>query len=402
MRTCFTFFFILISYSGFAQLQSLMNVKTWAYQLQNINISQIAADTSFKLIVIDYSSDGTDESKFTPQEISQIKASGKKVISYISIGEAEDYRYYWQSSWITTPPAWLGAENPDWPGNYKVKFWDPQWQNIIFSYVDTIINQGFDGIYMDIIDAYYYWMVENPQKPDADSLMVRFVRNIRDHVNTVTGNTDFIMIPQNAEDIVNSTNVTPAQKTAYFNTVNAIGVEDVFCYGNLDEDNQYNPDTYRINQLQEYLTNGKQVFSIEYLTQANLISQYVNGAHSNNFVPYVCVRALDQLCPGIPAGLEEIINLPTGQAGEENISLYPNPSTGGVFLSGNNLDKKSVILVFSSLGCLIKKYSMNELNISGNELSIDMSAFSEGVYFLKVFTKTGIECKRIVICQMPD
>jgi len=392
MKIRFTFFFVLVSYSGFAQLQSLMNAKTWAYQLQNINISQIVADTSFKLIVIDYSSDGTDTNKFTQQEVAQIKSSGKKVVSYISIGEAEDYRYYWQSSWITTPPAWLGAENPDWQGNYKVKFWDPQWQNIIFSYVDTVINQGFDGIYMDIIDAYYYWMVENPQQPYADTLMIQFVRNIRDHITSVTGNTNFIVIPQNAEDIINSTNVSASQKATYFNTVNAIGVEDVFCYGNLDEDNPYNPDTYRINQLQEYLTNGKQVFSIEYLTQANLISQYVNGAHSNNFVPYVCVRTLDQLCPGIPAGLEEIKN-------EENITLYPNPSTGGVFLSRNNLDKKSVILVFSSLGCLKKKYSMNELNISGNELSIDMSAFSDGIYFLKVFTKTGIECKRVVICH---
>ena len=48
----------LISMPVVAQWQSLTNIKTWAYQLQGINISQIASDTSFKLIVIDYSSDG--------------------------------------------------------------------------------------------------------------------------------------------------------------------------------------------------------------------------------------------------------------------------------------------------------------------------------------------------------
>ena len=37
------------------------------------------------------------------KEISQIKSSGKKVISYMSIGEAEDYRYYWDSTWNKTP-----------------------------------------------------------------------------------------------------------------------------------------------------------------------------------------------------------------------------------------------------------------------------------------------------------
>jgi cysteinyl-tRNA synthetase len=206
-------------FSSSAQLPSLMNVKTWAYQLQGMNITQIAADPSFKLFVMDYSSDGTDEYKFTPQQIAQIKSSGKYAVSYISIGEAEDYRYYWQSSWTTSPPAWLGIENPDWPGNYKVKFWDTQWQNIIFSYIDTIIKQGFDGIYMDIIDGYYYWQVENPQQPYADTLMMDFVNKIRKHVNTVTGNTNFIMIPQNAEDIITSTNTSVAMKNRYFNSV---------------------------------------------------------------------------------------------------------------------------------------------------------------------------------------
>ncbi|MFA4853210.1 MAG: hypothetical protein WC599_11880, partial [Bacteroidales bacterium] len=76
MKKKYLFMFALCSVFplvSLSQTQSLMNVKTWAYQLQNINISQIAADTSFKLIVIDYSSDGTDTNKFTPQQIAQIK-----------------------------------------------------------------------------------------------------------------------------------------------------------------------------------------------------------------------------------------------------------------------------------------------------------------------------------------
>ena len=46
------------------------------------------------------------------------------VLAYLSIGEAEDYRSYWQRDWSVSPPAWLGAENPDWPGNYAVNYWD--------------------------------------------------------------------------------------------------------------------------------------------------------------------------------------------------------------------------------------------------------------------------------------
>ena len=83
------------------------------------------------------------------------------VVCYMSIGEAEDYRYYWQNSWQTDRPEWLDRENPDWEGNYKVKYWYPAWQNIIFgndeSYTKRILDAGFDGAYLDLIDAFEYY-----------------------------------------------------------------------------------------------------------------------------------------------------------------------------------------------------------------------------------------------------
>lgn len=93
----------------------------------------------------------------------QIKANGGKrlVLSYMSIGEAEDYRYYWQSNWRPGNPSWIEAENPDWEGNYKVRYWDARWQAVIFgsedAYLDRIVAAGFDGVYLDIIDAFEYF-----------------------------------------------------------------------------------------------------------------------------------------------------------------------------------------------------------------------------------------------------
>ncbi len=374
----FSFLFFAIT-NGFCD--SLTNVHSWAYQLQGININQIASDTSFELIVIDYSSDGSDATKFSPAQISQIKNSGKKAIAYISIGEAEDYRFYWKSSWGTNPPAFLGPENPDWAGNYKVKFWDAQWQNIVFSYIDTIIQQGFDGIYLDIVDAYYYWKEENPQEPFADTLMINFVQNIRNHISNTTANI-FYIIPQNAEDIVNSDNVSAAQKTAYFNAIDAAGVEDVFFYGNLDEDNPYNPDAYRLNQLQEYLQNGKQVFSIEYLTQPAKIQQYMSAADSQNFIPLVCVRNLDQLCSGInlSAAIENNI------FSADEISVFPNPATFYSIINFNNdISEDFEITVFSIDGKLIKIISSNNLIKNYNHtFLLNVSDFGNGLYFLEI------------------
>jgi len=79
----------------------------------------------------------------------------------MSIGEAEDYRYYWQSGWKVGNPSFLDKENPNWKGNYKVRYWDKDWQNIIYgndnSYLKKILDAGFDGVYLDIIDGFEYF-----------------------------------------------------------------------------------------------------------------------------------------------------------------------------------------------------------------------------------------------------
>lgn len=133
-----------------------------AFSSKQAFLSAVTA-TNYDLLIMDlFFSDGTS---FTAAEIDQLKnkANGGKrlVISYMSIGEAEDYRYYWQSSWRNHPPSWLDKENPSWAGNFKVKYWETEWQNIIYgndnAYLKKIIDAGFDGAYLDIIDAFEYY-----------------------------------------------------------------------------------------------------------------------------------------------------------------------------------------------------------------------------------------------------
>ena len=98
--------------------QSLENIDSWAYQLQNLDPNEVTQNNTFELIVMDYSLTGNDEGAYSIEEIQLIKNSGKLAVCYISIGEAENYRSYWQNSWNNNPPEWLGAENPDWEGNF--------------------------------------------------------------------------------------------------------------------------------------------------------------------------------------------------------------------------------------------------------------------------------------------
>ncbi|RZJ48805.1 MAG: hypothetical protein EOO44_19625 [Flavobacterium sp.] len=160
---------ITINNENAANVKQLSEIKNFLYLINPSNYTTKAAfinavtATNYDLIIMDlYFTDG---SAFTSDEINKLrnKANGGKrlIISYMSIGEAEDYRYYWQTSWTSNKPVWLDAENPAWKGNYKVKYWNKDWQDIIFgnsnSYTQKVINARFDGVYLDIIDAFEFY-----------------------------------------------------------------------------------------------------------------------------------------------------------------------------------------------------------------------------------------------------
>ncbi|MFC2102311.1 endo alpha-1,4 polygalactosaminidase [Bacteroidota bacterium] len=119
--------------------------------------------TNYDMLIIDLFFDA-DVSLSKDEVISLKEKSGggkRLVLCYMSIGEAENYRYYWTPGWEFANPVWLEKPNPDWPGNFKVRYWDPGWQAIIYgndnSYIKRILDAGFDGVYLDIVDAFEYF-----------------------------------------------------------------------------------------------------------------------------------------------------------------------------------------------------------------------------------------------------
>lgn len=392
-------------------LLAQVEANSWAYQLQNISVSQISNNPTFDLIVIDYSSDGTDERKFSSEEIKQIKNSGKKIIAYISIGEAETYRPYWNNQWDADnngipdsgAPSWLGNENPDWKGNYEVRFWEEEWQSIIFNYIDTILSQNFDGIYCDIVDGYYYWREVANEKDDADTLMIQFLSNIREYVDSQTSNR-FYIIPQNGEFIIEEDNVTSVLKQKYFNSIDAIGIEDVFFFGDLDEDNPYNPDNTRLDVLTEFIQNGKNVFSVEYLTNSDLIETYILKAEEKGFIPYVSRRSLNILNDGVVLSADDNFgNLPEEFMLSQN---YPNPFNPSTTIkySIQNIDgiRQTISVNLTVHDILGRKIStlVNCKLLPGNyEVTFNAHSFSTGLYFYRLQNGSSFESKSMLLIK---
>lgn len=242
-------------------------VANWGYQLQKVSMKQVAA-SPFDLMVIDYSKDGSDEQAFTPGDIARMKVkpdgSRRHVLAYMSIGEAESYRYYWDPAWTTHQPAWMVGENPEWKENYTVCFWDPGWQATFCgsnaAYLDKIIAAGFDGVYLDKCDVFED-LQQNHKKiaktrPDLEGDMVHFIQRLSHYAKTQKPT--FTVVMQNAEVLLEHEGLRQA--------IDGVAKENLL-YG-LSGPEKFNPKdeiTFSRRALDLARQSGRTVFAIEYL-----------------------------------------------------------------------------------------------------------------------------------------
>ena len=313
----------------------IKEVHSWGYQLQGnqdsgtpLEALDLAA-VPHDVLVMDFSRDGLESGRYHAEDIATLKARAPSsaIISYMTIGEASDYRSHWRPAWTSTgaatgkptasAPSWLGPNNPSWPTSCKVRYWEEGWQNVIFNdsrtgWLDLIAAQGFDGAYLDIVDAYCFWGAEvssdlrrdgDPEnEKEAAQRMIEFIAGFTGHVRERYP--DFMIFPQNGEMILSALGdpgdleQEDRERTAMFlKAVSAIGVEDVYCPGNQAENNRFAPNKDRIAVLKrDFRDSGKPVFSVDYLNQDAAIEKYLARCAEDGFVPYAAPRRnLDRL-----------------------------------------------------------------------------------------------------------
>ena len=266
------------------------NAKTWAFQLKNLGPEEQAklAASPYDVIVID-SEDypGGKERPLKPEEIEAMKkkpdGSRRLVISYFSVGEAENYRYYWKPEWSKRKPVWVGKENKEWKDNFLVKYWEPTWQNIIFgkpeAFADRVIAQGFDGFYIDRADAYYYF----GDNADVRQKMRDFIIKLTNYMRSKKP--DVAILVQNAEELLDN--------KAYVEAIDGIAKEDLlFGISHKEERNKADDVTESSALLKSAQASGKKIFVIEYLTRAGYIAEAKRKLDEMGFVMYTGPRGL--------------------------------------------------------------------------------------------------------------
>lgn len=272
-------------------------VDDFLYQLQRADPDRIG-ETAFDLVVVPISAAGN-----SPDVIPALRNSPggpKLVLCYMSIGQTETYRWYWNPDWIANPPPWLDAPDGVWAGDYWVRYWDPEWQRIIYgtpdSYLDQILALGFDGVYLDRVDAYWYYQEQGRATAARD--MVDFILDFTKYARQ--RHPGFGVFPQNAEEL-------GVMFPDYLEAMTGVGVEDLY-YG-YPRDHEPSPPEWTAEReaiLDQWVAAGKLVLTIDYTARPEQIADAYCRARARGYVPYVTDRSLGRLRinPGFEPNLD--------------------------------------------------------------------------------------------------
>lgn len=257
------------------------------YALSGYRYADFAKDAPYEaqIYVVD-----VDDSQLTASQLETLTAQGKRVYSYLSIGEAENYRDYWQG-WKPGAPEFVLHENPDWQGNYLVKFWEPVWQQIIFERVKEIARLGYSGVYLDIVDAYRHAGVQKAYagtKPQLRKEMEDFVIRLSQVAKSI--NPGFHVIPQNAVQLAVKENDEEQANLRYLQAIDGFGIEDLW-YADDEVSDWTKWDVAPLKVAQKY---GKFVLATSYPTESLKQKIFVRKALKEGFIPFVGNRSLSK------------------------------------------------------------------------------------------------------------
>jgi len=274
------FIFIYRIHAFFAG--GLNNIKRW-FILLNYDSSQYTIEDAR---ILSYDLAILDPDSHPPLE----KINNKVItIAYVSLGEAEDYRAYWQE---IKEKAWVIGKNPNWKGNYYVDVRDKEWQGIIMDrIIPEIIKKGFKGIMLDTLDMAQFLEESFPQRyPGANKSMVGFVKAIHEKYPQL------ILISNNGFSILNE--IVPylggmlAEGITMMPDFEKGGYKDV-----PEEDRQY-----KVSILKSIKHGYKiPVFAVDYTWQDDKagIKKCIEQSRRLGFKPYVAEKELNRVYPGI-------------------------------------------------------------------------------------------------------
>jgi uncharacterized protein (TIGR01370 family) len=318
----------------------LAEVSHWFYminvKLEPEIVERIAA-SEYDMVVLDFIPSEENNADYPMADvIAQLHNAPhpKLVIAYIDTGQAEEYRTYWQPGWGIGNPEWIVGADPDgWEGNFPVAYWYDEWREIWLGeggYLQAILDAGFDGVYLDWVEAYSdenVMAIAEREGVDPQQEMIWWVGDIADFGRAQRP--DFVVIAQNAAEL--------AEYDDYLAIIDAIAQEQTWFDGGADNDtpgdcplprteaevdseayrqslsapcrklyDDYPDSTLHVSSEEylRYLTlardTGEIIFTVDYALEPETVAWVYKTSRALGFVPFVSNRGLDRYVELVP------------------------------------------------------------------------------------------------------
>ncbi len=320
--------------------QMLADVSHWFYHIgfepSDETVSEMV-DSSYDFVVLEPVFTDAENTDYPMAEIVDWLHGAdhpKLVIAYIDIGQAEDWRVYFQDGWTVGDPEWIVGEDPDgWEGNLPVAYWHDDWHDIWLGaggLLEQIINVGFDGIYLDWVEAYSDESVVEAAESEGVEPQQEMLWWVEDLARFGRErNPNFLVISQNAAEL--------AALDDFATIVDAIAQEQTWFDGSAEntppgdcplprteadiETTEYEeslspeclqmyidyPDSTLhvstegyLRDLDVALDQGLVVFTIDYAVDPDNIQWVYETSRARGYVPFTSERALDVWIPPMP------------------------------------------------------------------------------------------------------
>jgi len=223
-----------------------------------------------------------DSDHYPPQELFSPQCIR---IGYISLGEAENYRSYWNA---ISNKTWIISKNPNWEGAYYVDIRSEEWHNLILKeIIPKIVDNGFQGLFLDTLDTVDFLEYNfESQYNGAQQAMINLVKEIRQLYPglLIISNGGFSILKE----------ISPY--------LDGILVEDIHMMVDFENDTYRKVSKedreYKLNIINETLSvNRLPVFNIDYISQTDkkLIKKYFNKSKKLGFKPYIAEKDLNRI-----------------------------------------------------------------------------------------------------------
>lgn len=136
-----------------------------------------------------------------------------RLVGYLSVGEAEEYRWYWPR---VRGKEFLVEKNETWKGDYRVDIRSHEWQQLLLEEViPRILQQGYEGLFLDTIDTAPYLEGKDPLRyRGSTKALVQFIKDLRRKFPTL------LIYPNNGLEMLGE----------YATDVNGVFVEDLYTH----------------------------------------------------------------------------------------------------------------------------------------------------------------------------